>query len=110
SPRPVGIPLVVSDPGRYPAPAGAWAGTPTDGWAVTPGAPGPWTVPPARLVSRRKLLWAAAAIPVAAVAGAVGWEASRRGEAATAAQKPTARATATHDPDPRWQAHVPFGH
>ena len=110
SPRPVGIPLVVSDPGRYPAPAGAWAGTPTDGWAVTPGAPGPWTVPPARLVSRRKLLWAAAAIPVAAVAGAVGWEASRRGEAATAAQKPTARATATHDPEPRWQAHVPFGH
>jgi hypothetical protein len=61
-------------------------------------------------VSRRKLLWAAAAIPVAAVAGAVGWEASRRGEAATTAQKPTARATPTHDPDPRWQAHVPFGH
>jgi len=110
SPRPGGIPPVVSDPGRYPAPAGAWPGTPTDGWAVTPGAPGPWTVPPTRPVSRRKLLWAAAVIPVAAVAGAVGWEASRRGEAATAGQKPTARATATHDPGPRWQAHVPFGH
>jgi serine/threonine-protein kinase len=65
---------------------------------------------PTRPVNRRKLLWAAAAIPVAAVAGAVGWEASRRGEAATTAQQPTARATPTHDPDPRWQAHVPFGH
>ena len=114
SPSPVGITPVVSDPDRYPAgpaPAGAWAGTPTDGWAATPGAPGPGTVPPSRPVSRRKLLWAAAAIPVATVAGAVGWEASRRGEAATTAQQPTARAaTPTHDPDPRWQAHVPFGH
>jgi serine/threonine-protein kinase len=114
SPGPVGIPPVVSDPGRYPAapaPAGARAGTPTNGWAATPGAPGPETVPPSRPVSRRKLLWAAAAIPVAAVTGAVGWEASRRGEAATTARKPTTRAAApTHDPGPRWQAHLPFGH
>ena len=128
SPGPVSIPPVVSYPGRYPAgpaPAGAWAGTPSDGWAATPGAPGPATVPPggppapwqsttqapARPVSRRKLLWAAAGIPVAAAAGAVAWAAIRPGEAATAGRKPTARAaTPTHDPDPRWQAHVPFGH
>jgi outer membrane protein assembly factor BamB len=64
---------------------------------------------PDRPVSRRKLLWAAAAIPAAAVAGAVAWEASRPGEAATG-KKPTARAAPTHDPEPRWQAHVPFGH
>jgi outer membrane protein assembly factor BamB/tRNA A-37 threonylcarbamoyl transferase component Bud32 len=85
-------------------------------WGTVPPSrpPAPWqdtARAPTRPVSRRKLLWAAAAIPVAAVAGAVGWEASRRGEAATTAQKPTARgATPTHDPDPRWQAHVPFGH
>jgi serine/threonine protein kinase/outer membrane protein assembly factor BamB len=111
SPGPVGIPPVVSDPGRYPAPAGAWAGSLTDGWAATPGAPGPGTVPPGRPVSRRKLLWAAAAIPAAAAAGAVAWAALRPSEGATAGRKPTARvATPTHDPGPRWQAHVPFGH
>ena len=84
-------------------------------WGTVPPSrpPAPWqdtARAPTRPVNRRKLLWVAAAIPVAAVAGAVGWEASRRGEAATTAQKPTARATPTHDPDPRWQAHVPFGH
>ncbi|HEV8222241.1 MAG TPA: PQQ-binding-like beta-propeller repeat protein, partial [Streptosporangiaceae bacterium] len=97
----------------------------TMGWATGSASPGPGTVPPSRPpapwqattqvpdrpVSRRKLLWAAAAIPVAAVAGAVAWEASRPGEAATAGRKPAAaRVTPTHDPDPRWQAHVPFGH
>jgi outer membrane protein assembly factor BamB len=74
--------------------------------------PAPWqdtTQVPDRPVSRRKLLWAAAAIPAAAVAGAVAWEASRPGEAATG-KKPTARTIPTHDPEPRWQAHVPFGH
>ena len=86
-------------------------------WGTVPPSrpPAPWqdtARAPTRPVNRRKLLWVAAAIPVAAVAGAVGWEASRRGEAATAGQKPAARAatTPTHDPDPRWQAHVPFGH
>ena len=84
-------------------------------WGTVPPSrpPAPWqdtARAPTRPVNRRKLLWVAAAIPVAAVAGAVGWEASRRGEAATTAQKPTARATPTHGPDPRWQAHVPFGH
>ena len=85
-------------------------------WGTVPPSrpPAPWqdtARAPTRPVNRRKLLWVAAAIPVAAVAGAVGWEASRRGEAATTAQQPTARAaTPAHDPDPRWQAHVPFGH
>ena len=86
-------------------------------WGTVPPSrpPAPWqdtARAPTRPVNRRTLLWVAAAIPVAAVAGAVGWEASRRGEAATAGQKPAARAatTPTHDPDPRWQAHVPFGH
>ena len=41
----------------------------------------------ARPVSRRKVIWAAAGIPLAAVAGAVGWESSRRGEAATTAPR-----------------------
>jgi len=40
----------------------------------------------------------------------VAWEASRPGEAASAGRKPTARAAPAHDPAPRWQAHVPFGH
>ena len=66
-------------------------------WGTVPPSrpPAPWqdtARAPTRPVNRRKLLWVAAAIPVAAVAGAVGWEASRRGEAATTAQKPTARA------------------
>jgi serine/threonine-protein kinase len=75
--------------------------------------PAPWqntARAPARPVSRRTMLWAAAGIPLAAAAGAAAWAALRPGEAATAGQKPTARATPTHDPDPRWQAHVPFGH
>ena len=94
------------------------------GRAAAMPSPGPGTVPPSRPpapwqdttqvpdrpVSRRKLLWAAVAIPAAAVAGAVAWEASRPGEAASAGKKPAARAAPAHDPAPRWQAHVPFGH
>jgi outer membrane protein assembly factor BamB/tRNA A-37 threonylcarbamoyl transferase component Bud32 len=117
-------PRVLTGPGRAPAPPSP--GPATDGWANGPVTPGPGTVPPhqpaapwrdttavpARPLSRRKLLWAAAGVPVAAAAGAVAWAAIRPGEAATAKPKPTTtpRAVPAHDPDPLWQAHVPFGH
>ena len=75
------------------------------------GSPGAGTVPPTPPGQPpQAAVGGRGASRLAAVAGAVGWEASRRGEAATTAEKPTARAAPRGQPGPRWQAHVPFGH
>jgi outer membrane protein assembly factor BamB len=61
-------------------------------------------------VSRRKLLWAAAVVPVAAAAGAGIWEATRHGHVASPAQpKNPAGKSVPATRVARWQAHLPFG-